>query len=52
VDGEDEGVVIETTPRVVAIIQVDEARLMPWVDAAKPVRITGWTFLDPEHAIT
>jgi len=22
---------------------------MPWVDAAKPVRITGWTFLDPEH---
>jgi uncharacterized protein YgiM (DUF1202 family) len=48
--GEDEGVVIETTPRVRRNHpNWTKTRLTPWVDSTKPVRITGWTFLDPEH---
>jgi hypothetical protein len=48
--GEAEAVVVETTPRVrknhpgwtVPIVK-------QWVDESIPVRITGWTMLDPEH---
>ena len=48
--GEDESVVIETTPR----IRRNHPRwtvpnLKPWVDADAPVRISGWLMFDPEH---
>lgn len=48
--GEDESVVVETTPRIRrSHPQWTSARLRPWVDAAAPVRISGWLMLDPEH---
>ncbi len=49
-DGENESVVIETTPRIRrSHSKWTAARLRPWVDSDSPVRISGWTFLDPEH---
>ena len=48
--GEEESVVVETTPRVRRNHpQWTAPRLHPWVDAAAPVRISGWLMLDPEH---
>lgn len=48
--GEEEALVIETTPRVRARHQQwTVARVKQWVDSDSPVRISGWTFLDPEH---
>lgn len=48
--GEEESVVVETTPRVRRNHpQWTAPRLRPWVDAAAPVRISGWLMLDPEH---
>ena len=49
-DGEKTAVVVETTPRMRKVhpkwtIQA----LTPWLNADKPVRISGWTLLDPEH---
>lgn len=49
-DGEATAVVVETTPR----IRKDHpkwtpANLSPWVNSDSPVRISGWTLLDPEH---
>jgi hypothetical protein len=49
-DGEATAVVVETTPR----LRKDHpkwtaASLAPWVNSNSPVRISGWTLLDPEH---
>ncbi len=49
-DGEKEAVVIETTPRVRRKHpKWTKKALDPWVDTGLPVRISGWTMLDPEH---
>ena len=49
-DGEKESIVIETTPRVRrSHAKWTPPRLGPWVNSDAPVRITGWTMLDPEH---
>ncbi len=49
-DGEDTSVVIETTPRVrQSHPKWTPANLAPWVNSQAPVRISGWTLLDPEH---
>jgi hypothetical protein len=48
--GEDESVVIETTPRIRRKhSHWTVANLKPWVDADAPVRISGWLMFDPEH---
>jgi hypothetical protein len=48
--GEDESVVIETTPRVRRKHpHWTVPNLKPWVDAEAPVRISGWLMFDPEH---
>lgn len=48
--GEEESVVVETTPRIRRNHPGWTApRLRPWVDAPEPVRISGWLMLDPEH---
>jgi hypothetical protein len=48
--GEQEAVVIETTPRVRRKhAGWTVARVKPWVDAEAPVRISGWLMFDPEH---
>jgi hypothetical protein len=48
--GEDEAVVVETTPRIRrSHSKWTAARIRPFVDAPIPVRISGWTFLDTEH---
>jgi hypothetical protein len=49
-DGEEEAIVIETTPRV----RRDHpkwtvGRLNDWLDSPRPVRISGWLMLDPSH---
>lgn len=49
-DAEATAVVVETTPR----IRKDHpswtpSKLSPWVNSSSPVRISGWTLLDPEH---
>ena len=50
-DGESESVVVETTPRIRRTHpKWTKMRLTPWLDSSLPVRITGWTFLDPEHS--
>jgi hypothetical protein len=50
-DGESESVVVETTPRIRRThTKWTKTRLTPWLDSSLPVRITGWTFLDPEHS--
>ncbi len=49
-DGEDTAVVVETTPRVRSSHpKWTTANLAPWVNSQAPVRISGWTLLDPEH---
>jgi Bacterial SH3 domain len=48
--GEEESVVIETTPRIRRKhSHWTVANLKPWVDADAPVRISGWLMFDPEH---
>jgi hypothetical protein len=48
--GEDDAVVIETTPRIrKKHPKWTKARLAPWTDTNQPVRISGWVFFDTEH---
>jgi len=50
--GEDEStsIVVETTPRVRKSHPTwTPQALTPWVKSDAPVRISGWTMLDPEH---
>jgi hypothetical protein len=48
--GEEESVVVETTPRIRRNhAGWKPARLKGWVDADAPVRISGWLMFDPEH---
>ncbi|MFL5403832.1 MAG: hypothetical protein ACJ8BF_13555 [Gemmatimonadales bacterium] len=48
--GEEEAVVVETTPRVRRKHPGwTPANLKPWVDVDAPVRISGWLMFDPEH---
>ncbi len=42
-------VIVETTPRIRAGHNWDPAQLQKWVNQDKPVRITGFLMLDPEH---
>ncbi len=43
-------IVVETTPRVRKLHpKWTPTTLAPWVNSAAPVRISGWTMLDPEH---
>jgi hypothetical protein len=49
-DGEPNAIVVETTPRVRELnVKWTPTRLAPWVKSTAPVRISGWTMLDPEH---
>jgi hypothetical protein len=49
-DGEATAIVVETTPRVRQLHpNWTAAVLAPWVNSGSPVRISGWTMLDPEH---
>jgi Bacterial SH3 domain len=49
-DGEDTAVVVETTPRVrKSHPKWTPTNLSTWVGSQAPVRISGWTLLDPEH---
>lgn len=49
-DGEDTAVVVETTPRIrKSHPKWTPTQLAPWIGAQAPVRISGWTLLDPEH---
>lgn len=49
-DAEKNSVVIEFTPRFLkAHPNWTATKLKPWVDTDKPVRITGWLMLDPDH---
>jgi hypothetical protein len=49
-DGEKTSVVVETTPRVRASHpNWSPAALSDWLNSDKPVRISGWLLLDPEH---
>ncbi len=49
-DPEARSVVVETTPRVRKLHpKWTPARLAPWVSSDAPVRISGWTMMDPEH---
>ena len=49
-NGEETSVVIETTPRIRRNHpKWTPSALKPWLDTDKPVRITGWLMLDPEH---
>lgn len=49
-DGEATSVVIETTPRIrKSHPNWTAANLAPWVGSQAPVRVSGWTLLDPEH---
>ena len=48
-DGIDKSVVVETTPRIRKDRSWDLAKLRGWVDSGKPVRISGYLMLDPEH---
>jgi hypothetical protein len=46
-----EAIVVETTPRIRQNHpKWQSATLSKWVNANKPVRISGWLLLDPEHA--
>ena len=50
-DAEATAVVVETTPRIrKEHPKWTTANLSPWVNSNSPVRISGWTLLDPEHA--
>ena len=49
-DSEATSTVVETTPRVRARHpKWTPTNLSPWVNSPSPVRISGWTMLDPEH---
>ena len=49
-DPEATAIVVETTPRVRQLhMKWAPTALAPWVNAAAPVRVSGWTLLDPEH---
>jgi hypothetical protein len=49
-DGEETSIVVETTPRIRrSHPRWTAANLAPWVGSQAPVRISGWTLLDPEH---
>lgn len=49
-NSETTAVVVETTPRVRKMhAKWTSTALAPWVNAEAPVRISGWTMLDPEH---
>ena len=49
-DGMDKAVIVETTPRIRSLHHWDPAVLDKWVGSSgKPVRITGFLMLDPEH---
>jgi hypothetical protein len=43
-------IVVETTPRVRKTHpKWTPSNLAPWVNSSAPVRISGWTMMDPEH---
>jgi hypothetical protein len=49
-DAEATAIVVETTPRVRELhVKWTPSALVPWVNSSAPVRISGWTLLDPEH---
>jgi len=48
-DGMDKAVIVETTPRTRSSHHWDPTVLDKWVNSDKPVRITGFLMLDPEH---
>jgi hypothetical protein len=49
-DSEGTAIVVETTPRVRQLhVKWTPTALAPWVKSDSPVRISGWTMLDPEH---
>ena len=49
-NAESTAIVVETTPRVRKLhVKWTPAALAPWVKSGAPVRISGWTMLDPEH---
>jgi uncharacterized protein YraI len=49
-DGEETSVVVETTPRIRKNHpKWTPANLAPWTASQAPVRVSGWTLLDPEH---
>jgi hypothetical protein len=50
-DGIDKSVIVETTPRVRRRFHPkwDAAVLDRWVGSGKPIRISGFLMLDPEH---
>jgi Bacterial SH3 domain len=49
-DAERTAIVVETTPRIrKSHPKWTTATLAPWVNSESPVRISGWTLLDPEH---
>jgi hypothetical protein len=46
----DKAVIVETTPRIRSLHHWDPTVLDKWVGSSgKPVRITGFLMLDPEH---
>jgi hypothetical protein len=48
--GEEESVVVETTPRIrINHAKWTRGRLTPWIDGSRPVRISGWLMFDPFH---
>jgi hypothetical protein len=49
-DGESTSIVIEWTPRFLkAHPNWTRTKLLPWLDTDKPVRISGWLMVDPDH---
>ena len=49
-DPESTAIVVETTPRVRKTHHKwTRTNLTPWINSDAPVRISGWTMLDPEH---
>ena len=49
-DVESTAIVVETTPRVrQSHVKWTTHALAPWLNSTAPVRISGWTMLDPEH---
>lgn len=49
-DGEAKSIVIEWTPRFLKDHpNWTRAKLLPWLDTDKPVRVSGWLMVDPDH---
>jgi hypothetical protein len=42
-------VIVETTPRIRKLHHWDPTVLDKWVSSSKPIRVTGFLMLDPEH---